>query len=224
MGTIKDYSQFTKDWTNEEVIKYIDSLIAYTNSEENKRFEINFIRGILAYLLHKKFGDGNLYVTAINEIYPNEYPFNIEVSAKGFEQFEIVLDKSQRKFEIGIVLDVFNDVIVGSDCGLTSELRLDTNGVVYDNKIAKMNLSEFWKRLNLKNYYHGRILKGLLVESEKYVAVAINKDYLVQVSKPTSYNKAREMNSVTGSPIVLPNEKFRVISETNFNSYNKKIK
>nr|WP_317632304.1 hypothetical protein [uncultured Flavobacterium sp.] len=65
------------------------------------------------------------------KLYGNNYPQEATLSIKGFELNEIVLDMSVSPPELAVVLMVFP----------SGEVRLDTNGVVSESKVEKININ-----------------------------------------------------------------------------------
>ena len=204
--------------SNDFVEAIINALVDLTEYPTENRKQIQYYKRILKTLLCLKFGYEKLFVTNMKEVYPNNYPLVNDVSVNGFEQFEVALDISQRPFAIGIVLNVFEGVYNGETEPKTQEIRMDTNGVMCDEYVRKINLSEFVSRLDFTNDFHIRLLKGLLVDNDKYIAVAVNNDYLVQLSKPCTYSKAMQFKGSQAS-----RERFKIVGVNEFNSYNKKI-
>lgn len=134
-----------------ELLDVIVDLYKYDDSNVQKKF----YRNVLKYLLFKKFGDSPLIVNNIKEVYPSEYPICELKSTLGFSQYEVVLDKSEKKHQIGIVLMLYPDDL--------SEIRLDTNGNMSETKVAKLTLDNFIKRLDFTIDYDVRLLKGILL-------------------------------------------------------------
>lgn len=161
MKQTKKYKEFVENrmrlYFNSEqefVLELLDTIIdlyKYDDSNTQKKF----YRNVLKYLLFNKFGDSPLKVNNIKEVYPSVYPICELKSNLGFSQFEVVLDKSNKKHEIGIVLMIYSDDL--------SEIRLDTNGNMSETKVAKLTLDNFIKRLDFTIDYNVRLLKGILL-------------------------------------------------------------
>lgn len=199
-------------------LELIKALIDLSEYPSNNRKQIQYYRRILKTLLCLKFVENRLFVTNMKEVYPSEYPLNNDVSVNGFEQFEVALDISQRPFSLGIVLNIFEGVYNGETEPKTQEIRMDSNGVMCDEYVRKINLSEFVSRLDFTNDFHIRLLKGLLVDNDKYIAVAVNKNYLVALSQPCTYITAMAFKDSIAS-----GERFKIVTETEFNKYQYKI-
>lgn len=144
------YNSNMELFVNDIIIKLEELMIL---AEDNKK-EIRYFKNQLAIMLFKKFGKDKLIVTNINEVYPSNYPITPNVTKNDFQQFEVVLDTSEKKHEIGIILNVYND----------TELRLDTNGNMTIYSVKKINLAEFMKRLDFaKRNYYSDLVRGLLI-------------------------------------------------------------
>ena len=149
---------------NKLVLFLLDAIADLYKAEKMDKYQLIFYRRILRSLIDLKFGNERLFITNFKEVYPNEYPTNKMISLNGFEQYEVVMDKSKQPMEIAIVLDLFEPTKHKKYQFLEQDIRLDTNGVVDTRKVRKMDLREFMLAMDLSKEFHVKLIKGLLIE------------------------------------------------------------
>lgn len=182
------------------------------------RFLTRVYKGIIKHYLFEKFGNEPMFVTNIEAVYPNKYPINLSQSVNKFKQYEVVIDNTEYKKPIGIVLDIFDGVYKGDTTDFTQEIRLDTNGVMCDEYVSKLTLDKFMSKFDHSHPFHIRLLRGLLLGEQEFVACGCKNGYMVGLSTPTSYTKARLFK---GSQ--MNNETFEIVPNGVYQSYPNKL-
>lgn len=145
----------------------LDTIYQLAEYPKDNKYQLKYYKSILKKMLEMELVRGSLFVKDIKQMYSFDYPTKYETSVGGFKQFEVVLETTKRKYELGVVLDIYPEIGKGNKVDLTQEVRVDTNGNIVDEHLKKASLNDVMKYLNFRKQGDLNLLKGILYTSLK---------------------------------------------------------